>query len=151
MGQGLLVTVDKQIIKGRRRARKLAVQAIYQQLISKASSAEIEAQFRAIHGNDKVDFDYFNRLFYGVEHSKARLDEALLPFLDRPIDGLNLVELSVLRLGAFELTEVLEVPYRVILDESINLAKTFGAQDGYRYVNGVLNQLAQVVRKAEMN
>ncbi|MCH9755704.1 MAG: transcription antitermination factor NusB [Gammaproteobacteria bacterium] len=143
--------MDKQTIKGRRRARKIALQAIYQRLISKTEMVEIEAQFRAIHGEDKVDFEYFCRLFHGVEKAQESLDEALLPFLDRPIKNLNPIELAVLRLGAFELTEVLETPYRVILDESVNLSKTFGSQDGHRYVNGVLNNLAKKVRAVEID
>jgi len=151
MIQGLLVTIDKQTIKGRRRARKIALQAIYQRLISKTELTEIEAQFRAIHGTDKVDFEYFNRLFYGVEQSQTELDKVLLPFLDRPIKNLNPIELAVLRLSAFELTEVLEIPYRVILDESVNLSKTFGSQDGHRYVNGVLNNLAKKIRATEID
>ena len=151
MIQGLLVTIDKQTIKGRRRARKIALQAIYQRLVSKTELTEIEAQFRAIHGVDKVDFEYFNRLFYGVDQLQTQLDEALLPFLDRPIGNVNLIELAVLRLGAFELTEILEIPYRVVLDESVNLAKTFGSQDGHRYVNGVLNNLAKKIRATEID
>ncbi len=145
------MTIDKQTIKGRRRARKVALQAIYQRLISNTESTEIEAQFRAIHGTEKVDFDYFNRLFYGVEEKQAQLDEMLLPFLDRPIKNLNPIELAVLRLSAFELTEVLEIPYRVILDESVNLTKTFGSQDGHKYVNGVLNNLAKKIRVTEID
>lgn len=151
MSQGLLVAIDKQMIKGRRRARKIALQAVYQRFVSKAEMTEIEAQFRAIHGNDKVDFDYFCRLFYGVEEAEVRLDKVLLPFLDRPFKNINPIELAILRLGAFELTDVLETPYRVVLDESVNLAKTFGSQDGHRYVNGVLNHLAKQVRAAEIN
>ncbi len=150
MTQGLEVAIDKQIIKGRRRARKAALQAIYQQLVSQSAPTDIEAQFRAIH-DDKVDFDYFCRLFHGVAEKQAHLDEVLEPFLDRPIKNINLIELSVLRLGAFELMDILETPCRVILDESVNLAKTYGSQDGHRYVNGVLNQLAGQIRAGEIN
>ena len=150
MTQGLDVAIDKQLIKGRRRARKIALQAIYQRLISKEALTEVEAQFRVIHGDGKTDLDYFCRLFYGVEESIARLDEALTPFLDRPIKNINLVELAVLRLGAFELIDVLETPYRVVLDESVNLSKIFGSQDGHKYVNGVLNQLAKHIRVSEL-
>ncbi len=144
------MTTDRQTIKGRRRARKLAVQAIYQRAVSQSESSEIEAQFRAIHSDDKADFDYFKRLFYGVEEKQAKLDELLLPFLDRPIESLNPIELAVLRLSTFELSEVLEIPYRVILDESVNLTKTFGSQDGHKYVNGVLNNLAKQIRAIEI-
>jgi transcription antitermination protein NusB len=151
MSQGLEVAIDKQMIKGRRRARKIALQAIYQRLVSKDASTDIEAQFRAIHSDDKVDFEYFCRLFYGVEEASDKLDEMLEPYLDRPIKNLNPIELLVLRLGAFELTDVLETPYRIILDEAVTLSKIFGSQDGHRYVNGVLNNLAKQVRATEIN
>jgi len=143
------VTTDKILIKQRQRARKIAVQALYQRLISAEAFSEIETQFRMIHGDGRTDLDYFCRLFYGVEEAQSRLDEALTPFLDRPVESINPTELVVLRLGAFELLEVLEIPYRVILDESVNLAKTFGSQDGHKYVNGILNQLAKQIRTNE--
>jgi transcription antitermination protein NusB len=145
------VTVDKQTIKGKRRARKLAVQALYQRLISGDELSEIEAQFRAIHVSESVDLEYFSRLLQGVTTKSEDLDEAFEPFLDRPIKSINPIELTILRLGAFELLEALEVPYRVVLDESVTLAKTFGAKDGHRYVNGVLNQLARKARKLEID
>jgi transcription antitermination protein NusB len=143
--------LDKVAIKGKRRARKIALQALYQRLVSGLELSEIEAQFRAIHLDDKVDLDYFCRLLYGIEEAEERLDDAITPFLDRPIKSLNPIELVVLRLGAFELMDVLELPYRVVLDESVNLAKTFGSQDGHRYVNGVLNNLARQVRAVEID
>ena len=144
------MTGDKQTIKGKRRARKLAVQALYQRLISGDNLSEIEAQFRAIHGDEKADLDYFNRLLHGVSKGMESLDQAFEPFLDRKIESINPVELTILRLGAFELLEAFDVPYRVVLDEAVTLAKTFGAQDGHRYVNGVLNQLAKKVRAVEI-
>lgn len=145
------MTIEKQTIKGKRRARKLAVQALYQRLISRDELSEIEAQFRAIHVSENVDLDYFCRLFYGVSEKIVKLDQAFEPFLDRTIDSINPIELTILRLGVFELTDALEVPYRVILDESVTLAKTFGAKDGHRYVNGVLNQVAKQVRSVEID
>lgn len=145
------MTIDKQTIKGKRRARKLAVQALYQRLISQDELSEIEAQFRTIHMSENVDLDYFCRLFYGVSEQVIQLDQAFEPFLDRAIDSINPIELTILRLGAFELLEALEVPYRVVLDESVTLAKTFGATDGHRYVNGVLNKLARQARAIEID
>lgn len=146
------MTVDKQTIKGRRHARKLVVQALYQQLISGDERSEIEAQFKAIHhASEKVDIAYFSRLFQGVTAQIENLDEAFAPFLDRAIESINPIELTILRLGAFELLEALDIPYRVVLDESVTLAKTFGAKDGHRYVNGVLNQLAKKARAVEID
>ncbi|MDF1684116.1 MAG: transcription antitermination factor NusB [Legionellaceae bacterium] len=145
------MTGDKQTIKGKRRARKLAVQALYQRLISSDELSEIEAQFRAIHVSDNVDLDYFCRLLYGVSKDLTQLDQAFESFLDRGIESVNPIELTVLRLGTFELLEALEVPYRVVLDEAVTLAKTFGAKDGHRYVNGVLNQVARQARAVEID
>ncbi len=142
--------MEKQSISGKRRARKLALQALYQWLMSGHELSEIEAQFRVINNMEKVDADYFCRLIYGVPKHLTILEENLAPLIDRPIQSLNPIELSVLRLGAFELFYCPEVPYRVVLDESITLAKEFGSQDGHRYVNGVLNNLARKVRIAEI-
>lgn len=143
--------MEKELIKGKRRARKLALQALYQWLMSGSELYEIEAQFRVANNMDKVDTDYFCRILHGVPTQRSTLETALAPYLDRPIEGLNPIELTVLRIGAFELLNCPEIPYRVVLDESISLTKEFGSQDGYRYVNGVLNNLAQKTRAVEIN
>lgn len=143
--------MEKQLIKGKRRARKLAVQALYQWLMSGSDIYEIEAQFRVANNMEKIDQDYFCRLLHGIPASLSSLEQAIIPFLDRPIEGLNPIELTVLRISAFELINCPEIPYRVVLDESVSLTKEFGSQDGYRYVNGVLNNLAKKVRTVEIN
>lgn len=143
--------MDKQSISGKRRARKLAVQALYQWQMSQHELPEIEAQFRCANNMDKVDAPYFCRILYGVPAQIDSLQAQLIPFLDRRIDEINPVELSVLRLGAFELLHCPEIPYRVILEESVQLTKEFGSQEGYRYVNGVLNNLARQVRALEIS
>ena len=142
--------MDKQEIKGRRRARKMALQALYQWLISGADLPEIEAEFRAVNHMDKVDLGYFCRLLHGVAEHLAVLEAAFSEFLDRPIVSLNPIEHTILRLSTFELLFVPEVPYRVVLDESVSLACVFGSQEGHRYVNGVLNNLARKVRAIEV-
>lgn len=139
-----------QSISGKRRARKLALQSLYQWLMSGADLSEIEAQFCAANNMDKVDIVYYRKLLHGVPSHLSDLEAALTPLLDRPIDSLNPIELSILRLCAFELFHCIEIPYRVILDESVSLAKAFGSQDGHRYVNGVLHNLAQTVRSIEI-
>ncbi|KTC99987.1 transcription antitermination factor NusB [Legionella erythra] len=143
--------MDKQSISGKRRARKLAVQALYQWSMSGHERSEIETQFRVANNMDKVDSEYFCRLLYGVPERITEIESAIAPFLDRPMTTLNPVELAVLRLGAYELLFCLEIPYRVVLDEAISLAREFGSQDGHRYVNGVLNGLARQVRAIEIN
>lgn len=142
--------MEKQSISGKRKARKLAVQALYQWFMSESELLEIETQFRVFNNMDKVDVDYFSRLLYGVPKHVKQLEASINPFLDREISGLNPIELTVLRIGSFELFYCPEIPYKVVLDESISLTKEFGSQDGYRYVNGVLNSLAQQVRMNEI-
>ncbi|MFI4962622.1 MAG: transcription antitermination factor NusB [Legionellales bacterium] len=143
--------MEKQSISGKRRARKLALQALYQWLMSGCDLHEIEAQFRAINNMDKVDQEYFCRLLYGIPAQVEALEASLLEFIDREINGLNPIERTTLRIGAFELIHCPEIPYKVVLDESVSLTKEFGSQDGYRYVNGVLNNLAKQVRFVEIS
>ena len=143
--------MDKQSIGGKRRARKLALQALYQWLISSNDLHEIEAQFLAINNMARVDGDYFSRLLHGIPQCLADLEASISPFIDREIHGLNPIELTVLRIGAYELLHCPELPYKVVIDESISLAKEFGSQDGHRYVNGVLNSLARQVRAVEIS
>ncbi|HDU8239492.1 TPA: transcription antitermination factor NusB [Legionella pneumophila] len=143
--------MEKQSIRGKRRARKFALQALYQWLMSGTDLHEIEAQFRTINNMDKVDGEYFCRLLHGIPTHVEALEASLLPYLDREINALNPIELTVLRIGSFELFHCPEIPYKVILDESVSLTKEFGSQEGYRYVNGVLNNLAKQVRSVEVS
>jgi N utilization substance protein B len=143
--------VEKQSISGKRKARKLALQALYQWLMSGNDLQEIETQFRIINNMNKVDVDYFCRILHGVPADIEKLEASVTPFLDRTIEGLNPIELTVLRIGAFELFHCPEIPYKVILNEAVSLSKEFGSQDGYRYVNGVLNNLARQVRAIEIS
>ena len=143
--------VEKQSISGKRRARKMALQALYQWLMSGHELSEIEMQFRVANNMDRVDDEYFCRILYGVSQHLKSLEESFIPFLDRPLQGLNPIELTVLRLSAFELFHCPEIPYRVVLDESVSLAREFGSQEGHRYVNGVLNNLAKQVRAVEIS
>lgn len=142
--------MDKQKIRARQRARQLALQALYQWWIAKHSMIEVEAQFRAVNTMEKIDDVYFSQLIHGVDKNQKQIEEYFEPFLDRGIHELNPVELAVLRLSAYELIFCPETPYRIILEESVLLAKTYGSQDGFRYVNGVLNQLAKKVRAVEI-
>ena len=143
--------MEKISISGKRRARKLALQALYQWLMSGTDLHEIEAQFRVVNNMERVDGEYFCRLLHGVPAHIEDLEASISPFLDREIQGLNPIELTVLRIGSFELFHSPEVPYKVVLDESISLTKEFGSQDGHKYVNGVLNNLARQVRKLEIS
>ena len=136
----------------RRRARASAVQALYQWHMTGQDAAEIESQFLADRLADDpraVDRAFFRALLHGVVGSAARLDGRIEPLLDRPVAQVDPVECAVLRIGAFELVERLEIPTRVVINEAVELAKTFGGENGHRYVNGVLDRLARNVRPAE--
>ncbi len=138
-------------ISGKRKARRLALQALYQWQMSGDEIYEIETQFRVINDITKVDMDYFCKILHGVPQYLDSIQQAFSPFLDRTIAELNPVELAVLRLSTFELYHCMEIPYKVVLDESVMLAKTFGSQDGFRYVNGVLNHVARQARAIEID
>lgn len=142
--------MDKQSISGKRKARKLALQALYQWQMAGADLHEIEAQFHVAKNMDKVDAGFFSSLLHGIPENLSKIDETMRPFLDREIKDLNQIELVVLRLGTYELLFNVQIPYKIVLDEAINLSKSFGSQDGHRYVNGVLNQVARQVRAIEI-
>jgi transcription antitermination protein NusB len=144
------VIVDKQAIKARRLARRLALQVLYQWLMSGEDLVTIQAQTLAFNAIDKVDVDYFNRLISGIQVQLNEVEAAFSVFLDRPLQQLNPIEHTILRMSAYELLYMPEIPYKIVLDESINLARTFGAEEGHRYVNGVLHHLAQKVRAVEI-
>ena len=126
----------------RRKARRFALQALYQWQVSGSGLGDIEAEFRTDNDMSKVDDEYFHDILHGVPKEKSVLDEKIQPFLDRRIDELTPVELAILRLGAFEMCHRIDVPYKVVINEAIELAKTFGATDGHKYDNGVLDKLA---------
>lgn len=136
--------------KGKRRARKLALQALYQWLMSSTDLYEIELQFYVTNDMTKIDGEYFRHLLHGVARHLSSIEEHMRPLLDRPMQDLDPIELSVLRMSSFELLYCPEIPYRVVLEESVSLTKKFGSQDGYRFVNGVLNHLAKQVRTLEI-
>ena len=132
----------------RRKARELAVQAVYSWQLSQNTFNEIEAQFLTDNDTSKVDVDYFLELLRGVGAFYKSLDEAIAPYLDRPISELDPVELAVLRIAAYELRERYDVPYKVAINEAIELAKSFGADDSHRFVNGVLDKAVDALRPA---
>ena len=133
----------------KRKARRFAVQGIYEWQMSHNPVHEIEARTRADNAMHKVDLGYYHELLTQVVANSASLDELLIPVLDRELTALDGVELATLRLGAYELQAHLEIPYRVVLDEAIELAKHFGGADSHKYINGVLDRLATTLRAAE--
>ncbi|XQE68952.1 transcription antitermination factor NusB [Pseudomonas sp. P3C3] len=137
-------------IAQRRVARSLAMQALYQWHMAGQSLNEIEAQFRVDNDFSGVDGAYFHDILTGVARQKTELDASFAVFLDIPLEELDPVELAILRLSAWELTSRIDVPYKVVINEGIELAKVFGATDGHKFVNGVLDKLAPVLRAAEV-
>jgi transcription antitermination protein NusB len=133
----------------RRRSRELATQGLYQWLLSGATAAEIDTQMRTVQGFDKADVAHFDALLRGVIREADALTAQLEPCLDRPVVELSPVERAVLLVATFEFTHHTEIPYRVVINEAVELAKTFGGVDGYKYVNGVLDKVAAKVRPAE--
>ncbi len=111
---------------------------------------EIEAQFRVDNDFSTVDGAYFHEILHGVPRQKSEIDGAFEPLLDRPIAEIDPVELSILRLSTYELKNRIDIPYRVVINEGIELAKVFGATDGHKFVNGVLDKLAPRLRADEV-
>ena len=134
----------------RRRAREFALQGLYQWRISGNDEAAIEAHLADTTGFDKADRSFFVGLLRGVLAQQAVLQEQLQVHLDRPFAELSPVESSVLLAGAYELANYPQTPYRVIINEAIELTKSFGGTDGHKYVNGVLDKLATKLRPVEV-
>jgi N utilization substance protein B len=133
----------------RRKARRLTLQALYQWHMADSAPHEIEAQFLVSNDMSQVDREYFHEVLNGVPSSLAELDEQISPLLDRSLKSLTPIELTILRMGTYELQHRIDVPYKVIINEGVELAKSFGANEGHRYVNGVLDKLAQKLRTKE--
>ena len=133
----------------RRRARELAVQGLYAWQMSGLPAAEILAHLSDAKEFERADRTYLNRLLGGAVDQADALRLTLSPLLDRPWEGLSPVERAVLLLAAYELSAMPEVPFRVVINEAVDLAKIFGGTDGHKYVNGVLDRLSRALRPAE--
>lgn len=136
--------------RARQQARRLAVQALYQQQLNPTAVHELLAEFRAHHDFDDADAEYFSAAVGAVIRQDRDLDALFAPLLDRSLDELDPVERAILRLAAWELRERLDVPYRVVIDQGVILARMFGASDSHRYINAVLDGLARRLRRDEV-
>ncbi|HBI83735.1 MAG TPA: transcription antitermination factor NusB [Alcaligenaceae bacterium] len=138
----------------RRRARELALQGVYAWLVrggdSLQDAGEIEAHLRDEDEFDQADAVWFKTLLHGAMRDAPELREKFAPFVDRPIGELSPIEHGILLIGSYELVHHIEVPYRVAINEAVELAKSFGGTDGFKFVNGVLDKLAAVVRATEI-
>ena len=133
----------------RRKARHFGLQALYQWTLSGASATDIEAEFRIDNDFRYTDGDYFSAVLKGVVRDVDALEALFSPALDRKLEELDPIERNLLRLGTFELRDRIDVPYKVVINEAVALAKKFGATDSHRYINGVLDKVAKELRTVE--
>jgi N utilization substance protein B len=134
----------------RSQARKHAVQAIYQWQMAGQDVSDIANQFLEEQDLSSFEIPYFQDLLEGIPTHLEQLDALLKPSLDRAIESVDPVERAILRIGTYELQYKLEVPYRVVINEAVEMAKVFGAEQGHKFVNGVLDQVAKAVRSVEV-
>lgn len=150
--------------QARHAARELAVQGLYQWQLTGKPLTQLEAEFRSQTADEDLadhenwvkvmqiaDLALFHELLHNVPRYRAELDGYLSPLLDRKLEELDQIELAILRLGTYELAKRMEVPYRVVINEGVELAKSFGATDGHKYINGILDKLAGRLRSAEVS
>ena len=136
----------------RHKARHYAMQALYQWHMAGAPLNDIEAEFRDEYDFGKVDGEYFHALLHEIPANVDEIEAAFAPHMvDRSVEELGPVELALLRIGSYELMERIDVPFKVVINESVNLAKKFGATDSHKFINGVLDQVARQLRTVEIN
>ena len=134
----------------RRKARDLVMQSIYQWHVAGQSLNSIEAQYYADNNMKKVDRDYYRELLHAIPAALGEIDKRYEPLLDRRIDELDPISISILRVGTHELAEREDVPVKVVINEAVNLAKKYGPEDSQKYINAVMDKLGQRLRKAEL-
>ncbi len=135
----------------RHNARRYALQAMYQWQIANTSIDEIENEFLRYHIDKKFDLDYFKELIHSIPKHQQELDKEMRPFLGRSLQDIDPIELSVLRLAIYELMYRPDVPYRVVINEALELTKKFGSVEGHKFVNGLLDRVAKKIRSTEIN
>jgi N utilization substance protein B len=135
----------------RHNARAYALQAMYQWQMAGTPIADIESEFLRFHIEKKLDMDYFKELIHGIPASQHEIDETMRPYLGRNLSEMDPIELAVLRLAVYELLKRPDIPYRVIINEALELTKKFGSVEGYKFVNGVLDRTARKTREIEIN
>ena len=146
---GNSVTKGARGTRARSIARKLAMQALYQWQLTQQSAAEIKKQFLESEDSAGVDREHFEELVGSCIAQHEALAAKLQPFLDRPLDQLDPVEAAILMIGMYELQQRVDIPYRVVINEAVDLCKRFGATDAHKYINAVLDRAARELRAAE--
>ena len=134
----------------RRKARHYGLQALYQWSMAGSTLSDIEAEFRTDNDFRHTDGEYFTALLKGVASDVDALETLFSPCLDRALDDLDPIERSLLRMGTYELRDRIDVPYKVVINEAVSLAKKFGASESHRYINGVLDKVARELRSVEL-
>lgn len=134
----------------RTRARELMVQALYQKQIAGHTTSELVAQFRDDNSYERVDQEFFDELFPQISNGQADLEQKIDDLIDRPLEQLDPIELSILLIGVHELETRIDIPYKVVINESVNLAKRFGAIDSHKYINACLDVAAKSLRELEV-
>ena len=135
----------------RKRARRYALQALYQWQLSGQNLKDIEAQYSAEKDMPKADIEYFRELLHKIPACTDELDAEYAGLADRKIEEIDPIELAALRIASYELKNHFEIPYKVVINEAVQLTKTFGASESHKYVNGILDKLAQKLRALEIN
>lgn len=136
--------------KGRKKARRLALQALYGWQITKNDLTDIETHVLTDHAQDEFDVGYFSVLLHEVPAHLSEIEKALSPHLARPIPELDPIELTVLRIATYEFLKRLDIPYKVVINEALELVKKFGATESHKFVNGVLDKVARDQRQTEI-
>lgn len=134
----------------RRKARHYGLQALYQWQLARNPLGEIEAQFRTDYDFRPVDLEFFQALLHEVPGELTELEATFARHLDRTVADLDPIELNLLRMGTWELARRIDVPYKVVINEYVSLAKKFGATDSHKYINGVLDKVARELRRVEV-
>jgi len=137
-------------LSSRTQARRLAMQGIYEWQMSSNNIADIETRLLIDKKSKNIDLKLFRELLHNVPKETDQLDEYIAEYVDRPMDEIDPVESAILRLGTYELSKRLDVPYRVVINEAVELAKTYGAEAGHKYVNGIMDKLAAKLRAVEV-
>lgn len=138
--------------RARIKARRNTVQALYQYFLTDKDVADVIAEFESDeHTLAKTDVDYFKLLLSGTIKCNEELDEIIENLIDRPVNELDSIERAILHIGCYELKYHIEIPWRVVVNESIELAKLFGAEESHKYINGILDKVAKALRTTEIN
>jgi N utilization substance protein B len=135
---------------GRTRARELMVQALYQKQIAGHSTSELVSQFHEQVAYERVDQPYFDEQFPAISDSQDELEKKIDELIDRPLEQLDPVELAILLIGVYELESRIDIPFRVVINECVNLAKRFGSIEGHKYINACLDLAAKSYREIEI-